>query len=141
VSCGGQWQHNWKQPSQDKPTYRVRCAIHERTRAIWGPLERSLPVEGKGLGRLGYAKLIGDGVGKGYSVHHIGQPCENVAQSDPVGCASRQEPERSQGGLRQFLTSPSILRTYLLPFSGVGSTLDILETNRLASHRSDLHSP
>jgi hypothetical protein len=47
-----------------------------------------------------------------YSVHHMGQPRENVAQSDPGGCATRQEPVRSQGGLRQFLSSPSILGTY-----------------------------
>jgi hypothetical protein len=60
-------------PSKTVLSVALRFAIHERPRAIWRPLERGLPGNGNGLGRLGYAKgvvLIRRWIGKGYSVHH-----------------------------------------------------------------------
>jgi len=67
--------------------------ISKRPHTIWRPLKRSLPIDGKGLGRLGYATGVvsfGRWIGKGYSSHHgrassIGEHLHKiVAQPDPL---------------------------------------------------------
>ena len=58
MSCGGQWQPNWKQHEFRSAYVSLSDSRSRNGHAQSGPLERSLPVDGKGLGRLGHAKLI-----------------------------------------------------------------------------------
>jgi hypothetical protein len=100
----------------------VESMISKRPHTIWRPLKRSLPIDGKGLGRLGYAigvVSIRRRVGKRYSSHHRRASSQAsilnkiVAQPDPLAAPLAQEPERPKGGgPRQFLIYPSIVRTY-----------------------------
>lgn len=92
----------------------VPVAIHERPHKIWRPLERSLPSGGQCLGRLGFATVAsrsGDGSAKG-SLLIIGNSPAAAWRNPTYRLATRRESETPQGGLRQSLTSPSIVTAY-----------------------------
>ena len=93
---------------------KSQCVEH----TIWGHLKRSLPIDGKELGRLGYAtgvvsisRWIGEGI-----LFIIGErPHKIVAQPDPLAAPlDRNRKDYGNGRVRprQFLISPSIIRTY-----------------------------
>jgi hypothetical protein len=91
--------------------------IRKRPHTIWRPLKSSLPTDGTGLGRLGYATgvvSIRRWIGKGYSSHHGRASSQDRGVAPPVSCATRETGTRKTqgGGPRQFLIYPSIIRTY-----------------------------
>ena len=71
----------------------VESMISKRPHTIWRPLKRSLPIDGKGLGRLGYATgvvSIRRWIGKGYSSHHRRASSQDRGAARPVSCATSE---------------------------------------------------
>jgi hypothetical protein len=109
----------------------VSLSIHEGPHTIWGLLKRSLPIDGKGLGRLGYATggvSIRRWIGEGILFILRRASSEDRGAARPVSCATGQEPERLRKGPRQAASVPHLSfnrNNLLLPFSRVCSILDI----------------
>jgi hypothetical protein len=105
----------------------VESMISKRPHTIWRPLKRSLPIDGKGLGRLGYATgvvSIKRWIGKGYSSHHRRASSQDRDAAQPVSCATSETGTGNTTGRAASVPHLSFNRkNLLLPFSCVCSKL------------------
>jgi len=102
----------------------------------WNAAFRSTARDSGGLGTPGVVS-IRRWIGKEYSSHHWPASSQDRGAARPLSCATRREPEKPRGRAASVPHPSFNHKNLLLRFSSVCSTLDILEINRLASHRSD----